>query len=209
MASETGMTIPVEELLAAFRRYLAAVDGEIVRDFLIEVDWEMPGRALDPNELPCLAHLSRAAEVASGNDKELAQLLAYNAATLRWGQTYTAADFGPRFVDNYGWMELFGTRGHFVNDRLAAGFLLLGPEVFYPDHHHIAEEIYIPLTGGAEWRMAGSPFQVRQGGEVIHHASGVSHAMRTGREPLLALYLWRGGSLAQRPTVTGLAEGAH
>ena len=39
----------------------------------------------------------------------------------------------------------------------------------------------------------------------IHHASNVSHAMRTGNEPLLALYLWRGGPLAQKSTITGTA----
>jgi len=27
---------------------------------------------------------------------------------------------------------------------------------------------------------------------VIHHASGVPHAMRAGMTPLLALYVWRG-----------------
>jgi hypothetical protein len=30
--------------------------------------------------------------------------------------------------------------------------------------------------------------------------------MRTGSEPLLALYLWRGGPLAERSTVTGSVE---
>ena len=72
------------------------------------------------------------------------------------------------------------------------------PDIDYPDHHHVAEEIYIPLTGGTEWRMGDGAFAARAAGEVIHHASNVSHAMRTGDEPLLALYLWRGGPLAAR-----------
>lgn len=46
-------------------------------------------------------------------------------------------------------------------------------------------------------------FRTREAGEVIHHASDVSHAMRTGKEPLLALYIWRGGPLAAKSTITG------
>ena len=133
---------------------------------------------------------------------------------FHWGQTYTSADFGKEFIDNYGWLEVFGTRGHFDNDTVAGGFLILGPGIDYPDHHHVAEEIYIPLTGGTDWRMGDGAFG-RAAGEVIHHASNVNHAMRTGEEPLLALYLWRGGPLAARSTVTGrpgrgtLSDGAR
>ncbi len=124
-------------------------------------------------------------------------------AALRWGQTYTEADFGRDFLDRYGWTELVGTRGHFASETIAAGFLLLGPGVVYPDHHHVAEEIYVPLTPATEWRKGDGAFVARAAGEVIHHPSNVSHAMRTGAEPLLALYLWRGGPLAQKSIVTG------
>ena len=135
--------------------------------------------------------------------KPLARLLAERRDDFRWGQTYTAADFGKKFIDNYGWLEVFGTRGHFDNRKVAAGFLILGPGIDYPDHHHVAEEIYIPLTGGTDWRMGEGAFRRREAGEIVHHASNVNHAMRTGEEPLLALYLWRGGPLAARSTITG------
>ena len=110
------------------------------------------------------------------------RLLAERRDDLRWGQTYSEADFGKTFIDNYGWLEVFGTRGHFVNDEVAAGLLILGPDIVYPDHHHVAEEIYIPLTGGTEWRMGEGGFRVRQAGEVIHHASECQprHAHRQG-----------------------------
>jgi hypothetical protein len=54
--------------------------------------------------------------------------------------------------------------------------------------------------------MGEAPFRLRKGGELIHHASNVTHAMRTATEPLLAFYLWRGGPLAQRSTITGGAR---
>ena len=53
--------------------------------------------------------------------------------------------------------------------------------------------------------MGGGGWRLRAAGDVIHHASNVSHAMRTGGEPLLAFYLWRGGPLAARSTITGAA----
>ena len=58
--------------------------------------------------------------------------------------------------------------------------------------------------------MGDGAFRRRAAGEVIHHASNVSHAMRTGDEPLLAFYLWRGGPLARArrlPVPPGRAGG--
>lgn len=198
------MTTKFDGLLAAFRDYLQGGSANpAVASFLGEIDWSMPSRRLESKSVACSVLLDRTVELASNRARPLAQLLAGNHDELCWGQTYTAEDFGQEFIDNYGWVELFGTRGHFDNDKLAGGFLVLGPGIEYPDHHHVAEELYISLTGGTEWRMGDADYRVRQADEVIHHASKVNHAIRTGGEPLLALYLWRGGPLAQRSTITG------
>ena len=194
-----------QELLAETRDFLAA-QGEPVRGFLAGLDWDMDERQLAPAPLTCLRHLDRCAAIAGDSVEPMARLLAERGARLAWGQTYGPADFGQAFVDNYGWIELFGTRGHFVNETVAAGFLLLGPNTHYPDHHHVAEEIYIPLTAGALWRKGDGDYAPRADGEIIHHPSNVNHAMKTRETPLLALYLWRGGPLAARSTVTGTAE---
>jgi hypothetical protein len=195
-----------QELLDKTRSYLAARQNGLVDDFIGPMDWAMKPRRINPRPLPCLAHLDAVLAHAGQKEGPLARLLAANAHALRWGQTYRADDFGETFLRNYGWAELFGTRGHFVNDRVAGGFLLLGPHIHYPDHHHIAEEIYVPLTGGTEWRANGADFRMREAGAVIHHASNVAHAMRTGDAPLLAFYLWRGGPLDQRSTIGGNRE---
>ncbi len=195
------MTAAVTELLAACRAYLESQDDPTARDFTTAIDWTMPARTLEPAGLSCLGHLDRAVGLAPAAERPLVELLARYRNEWRWGQTYSEADFGQHFMDNYGWVELFGTRGHFANDQLAAGFLLLGPGITYPDHHHIAEELYVPLTGGTEWRKGESGFVARRAGEIIYHPSNVSHAMRTGVEPLVALYVWRGGPLAQKSTI--------
>ena len=190
-----------DDLLERFHAYLAGVDNDLVADEVARIGWDMPVRSLEPRALACLGRLDRIAKLAPADARPLTCFVADHRDELRWGQTYTAADFGPSFIDNYGWLEVIGTRGHFVNDEVAGGLLILGPDIVYPDHHHIAEEIYIPLTGGTEWRMGEGRFHARDAGEVIHHASSVSHAMRTGTEPLMALYLWRGGPLAQKSTI--------
>lgn len=199
------MTTVCDELLATFRSFVGGFDREPVRAFAADIDWRMPARPLAPKGLVCLAHLDRAARIAGAEAKPLARLLQEHRGAFRWGQTYTETDFGKKFIDNYGWLEVFGTRGHFDNRKIAGGLLILGPGIVYPDHHHVAEEIYIPLTGGADWRMGDGAFRRREAGEIIHHPSSMNHAMRTGEEPLLALYLWRGGPLAARSTVTGAA----
>lgn len=76
---------------------------------------------------------------------------------------------------------------------------MLGP-IRLSGTRHIAEELYLPLTGGTEWRMDEGSLS-RAAGDVIHHPSNVAHAMRTGAEPLVALYLWRGGPLAQKSEI--------
>lgn len=191
-----------KRLLAAFRAYLASF-GEPVISFLGPLDWAMPPRRLEPRSLPVTRELGHCVSLASDRGRPLAGLVASLNERLCWRQTYGAEDFGADFLQGYGWVELFGTRGHFVNDRVAAGFLLLAPRITYPDHRHIAEEIYIPLTGGTLWRKGEGGFAAKAADELIHHPSDVSHAMRTGAAPLLALYLWRGGPLAQKSVIVG------
>lgn len=189
-----------DRLLEATRDYLGTF-GEPVRSFVAALEPDLRRRPLEIATLPVCRHLRRCVDGASPRGRPLMEALARHAARLHWGQTYAAADFGETFLQNYGWVELFGTRGHFATETMAGGFLMLGPDIVYPDHHHLAEEIYLPLTGGTEWRMGDGAFTRRAADETIHHPSDVSHAMRTGREALLALYLWRGGPLAQKSKV--------
>ena len=195
-----------QELLAEVRAYVGGL-GPTVANFISPWAEDLPERQLGSASLTCLRHLDACAANAEGTaGEEIARLLAERGQRLHWGQTYTADDFGQAFIDNYGWLELVGTRGHFADENVACGFLVLGPNLHYPDHHHEAEEFYIPLTGGALWRKGDGDFALRAVGEVIHHPSNINHAMKTGEEPLLALYLWRGGPLAARSTVTGKAD---
>ena len=113
----------------------------------------------------------------------------------------TTADFGERFLQNYGWSEWVGQRGAFASDAIACGVLLLGPDIEYPAHSHEAEELYLPLAGHGWWRSAQSDWRLRAPGTWIHHPSWTTHAMRTGAEPLLAAYVWRAGDLTAKSRI--------
>ena len=125
------------------------------------------------------------------------------AAALRWGQTYGAGDFGADFLRGYGWTELIGLRGSIASDTVAVGVLLLGPGIDYPPHAHEAEEVYLPLSGTARWMRGDAPHAPVAPGVAIHHPSWLPHGMRTGAEPLVAAYVWRGGDLAAKSRIVG------
>jgi hypothetical protein len=120
------------------------------------------------------------------------------APDMAWRQSYKVPDVDAEFLQNYGWTEIVGLRGEVASTRIACGFLLLGPETHYPRHQHEAEEIYVPLVGTASWQQGDGVWRARRPGIVIHHVSHEPHAMRTDKQPLLALYLWRSANLDQK-----------
>jgi mannose-6-phosphate isomerase-like protein (cupin superfamily) len=158
-------------------------------------------RVAEPATLPVCAVLERAAVQAPASHAALVTGLRDGAAALRWGQTYGAGDFGADFLRGYGWTELVGLRGPIASDRVAAGFLVLAPGIDYPPHAHEAEEVYLPLSGAAEWMRGDAPFAPVPPGQPIRHPSWMPHAMRTGDAPLVAAYVWRGGDLAAKSKI--------
>ena len=184
----------------------ALLDGiEAARPFL-EL-WPDPGatRPVAPCSLPVLSWLEAARHSSVPSTARLVTALATHADALAWQQSYAASDFGAAFLERYGWTELVGLRGPVPSGTVACGILMLGPEIDYPAHAHEAEELYLPLSGTARWARGDGAALERPAGTPIHHPSWVPHAMRTGAEPLLALYVWRGGDLAAKSRIVGRA----
>jgi len=148
-----------------------------------------------PRSLPVLSCLPQVARQAPPFSQSLCGALCAAAATLAWRQTYTLSEATPAFLERYGWCELVGPHGALPSEQLACGWLLLGPDTLYPSHRHEADELYVPLSGNAQWQQSDRGWRRQPPGVVIRHASCEPHAMRTDRQPLLALYLWRGANL--------------
>ena len=179
-------------LLEAIRALLVSRNAAGLQPFLAEWPSTTTTRGVSVSSLPVLRWLSGIGQHASVATSALVEALIERAPQLSWHQTYSAADVGETFLNNYGWAEVAGMRGAVCSETVACGFLLLGPATHYPRHHHEAEEVYVPLAGTAWWQRGALSWEKQTPGAVIYHASNEAHAMRTEVSPLLALYVWRG-----------------
>lgn len=187
------------ELANLIYDYLAGMDDTGLAPFL--ADWPskpFKTRSVSQSRLPVLSYLPELATADDTNTQRIIKLLLTSAEDLNWGQTYSTKEFGTAFLEKYGWMELIGLRGQIKSSDIACGFLLLGPDTEYPKHSHEAREVYVPLASQAQWVRGNGEWISRPANVPIYHDSGLAHGMRTGDKPLLALYLWQGGDLAQK-----------
>jgi hypothetical protein len=186
-------------LVVALRALLGSAPA--AEPFLRDWPRELIARPTQPRSLPVVAALPGLARLAAPRTRGLVEAIEAVAGELDWRQTYGPADFGERFLENYGFTEWIGLRGAFMSERIACGVLLLGPHTEYPDHAHEAEELYLPLAGHAFWRAGESDWRLRPPGEWIRHPSWTTHAMRTADEPLLAAYVWCAGDLTAKSRI--------
>ena len=114
------------------------------------------------------------------------------SAPLPWRYSYPprpedAVDLAERIA----FAELIGPRAPLTAPGCRAGFTLMAPDTFYPMHAHPAIELYLVVSGHAQWTTPEAE-RIVPPGEFVLHGSNQPHAMRTFAEPLLALYGWRG-----------------
>ena len=205
-----------DKLIAGLSRYVrhalgaAGLDAATARRFEEPLGRLHPVRPQDGAgmRLPVLRDWDRA---LAGAPIAIRPLLAALGPALIWTRNpnYRGRP-NPRFLANYGYGVSLGPAERrarpLVDDASASmGLLMLGPDVAYPRHRHPAEEIYSPLSGTAWWQRGDAPWRRVQPGTAIHHPPGLPHATRTGGDPLVALYLWRGeiATPARLENITG------
>jgi quercetin dioxygenase-like cupin family protein len=163
-----------------------------------------PAASAAPPALPVLRWLPRIAADGASFGGAFVSALCRAAPSLTWRQSYTPDEVDAAFLQNYGWTELLRAAAMLrpaakrTSAQISCGVVVLGPGTLYPPHRHEAEEIYVPLSGTAAWQQGDAIWREHPPGTLIHHSSEEPHAMRTGEEPLLALYLWRSSDLAQK-----------
>ena len=165
---------------------------------LPDLNLDEPDRIFEPQSLPVLQYLSRLTSMVPSDYRPVLNALVDVQSGLYFGQTYSESDFGADFLRQYGWVKLLGPDAYWHSDQISSGFLILGDNNTYPQHWHEAEEIYLPISGNAEWYCERGGWQIQPAGKLIHHASGIKHGTRTTGVAMIALYLWRGGNLTQK-----------
>jgi hypothetical protein len=202
MDTQTGT--PGEDIAARVKELLETLGHPAFGPFLADWPSVYSRREIAAARLPVLRWLPDLAGGAESFGADLVAAACRAAPKLDWRQTYSAADLDAAFLENYGWSEILGSVGPIESERIACGFLILGPSTFYPSHHHAAEELYVPLSGTAAWQQGDGAWREHLPGTPIHHRSEEPHAMRTGGSALLALYVWRGADLGQKARLHAL-----
>jgi mannose-6-phosphate isomerase-like protein (cupin superfamily) len=107
------------------------------------------------------------------------------------------ADFLPRYgVAVILGPDRFGRRCPYLSDRATLGVTLQAPNVDYPAHAHEAVEIYYILAGSVDWQQGDGVWRRKVPGDFVLHEAHEPHAMRTGGEPLLAMFAWVSGLMS-------------
>ncbi len=177
LVRETAEYLRTYELVEDFA---AAFDGVNLDQYRVP-DGNPSGDSPDFGGIAALSEPRREALIAS---------LRRVSGSLRWQRNPTYTD--PVFLRRYAYTELLGPSGPVPNTTISAGFLYLAPQTYYPPHAHPAEEIYHLIAGPSIWQQGDQPGTECGAGSRIVHRSGVAHSMRSGDQPMLALYLWRG-----------------
>lgn len=191
------------ELVAALQGFALAREEPAIERFGDSLrNWGSEFRAVDPVRLPAVDCLPAAAADAKSPARELLKLFDRYKDQLYWEQSYTKEDdlVPESMLANYGFAEIVGSRGPFVSNRVRCGVGIYGPGVHYPRHWHEAEEIYLPLSGGARFSIDGNPVDCAPG-EVIFVASNTPHGFTVNENRAIVLfYLWQAGALRQTST---------
>lgn len=184
------MSAELAKLLVRLRGRLNRSEGRAAREAshvqrLLDLASEQAPYAATAH--PLVRHLPAALAGLERDAPDIAALLRPLADGLPWRYGYEASADMPDLHLNMGWAEFVGPAAPWRSDEVCLGVALIGANTHYPAHQHPAVELYHVLTGVAEWSS-----HWRRPGAFILHDSNQTHAMRTGDEPLLALYTWSG-----------------
>ncbi|MBW4024693.1 MAG: transcriptional regulator [Proteobacteria bacterium] len=130
--------------------------------------------------------------------------------SLTWSQRRGGPHASANIMDGHANAMVVGPGGLEDRDDVWVGVSLLAPATRYPDHRHPPEEVYLVLSPGVFRQGEGPWFEPGFGGTFFNEP-GILHAMRSGPEPLFAIWLLRPtGSpapvLDRRSTVSSIAS---
>lgn len=186
----------IEDVIQAARLVLsgrAAQKDAIGEESAKMLDLVIPKPTQDftKSHFPITAFIEESLKYGSPKTQPLLEVLASSLPNLPWKYNYSLREDMPDLGLKMAWGEIIGPEAPYRCDHFCFGFTLIAPNSFYPAHRHPAIELYYVLSGTAQWMLEGKTMLHKPGTFVLHPSNAV-HAMRTGDEPLLAMYTWSG-----------------
>ncbi|MGN0917847.1 MAG: dimethylsulfonioproprionate lyase family protein [Oxalobacter sp.] len=158
---------------------------------MLNLDIPAPTGAFSKSSFPITAFIGEALRHGVPETQPVLDVLAAVLSSLPWKYNYEPREDMPDLGMKMAWGEIIGPEAPYQCDSFCFGFTLIAPNSLYPAHYHPAIELYYVLSGTAEWMLEGKTALQKPGTFILHPANAV-HAMRTGKEPLLAMYTWSG-----------------
>ena len=186
----------LQEFLTATRAAIAArAGGETpagIAMMRVGASFEAPAPAADrpiPRALPACAHLDTAIASAMQGPADIARVaraIKAIAPDLSW-RSKPSDD--PVFAAGHANADIMGATPEALErrDDVRVGLSLMAPAITYPDHSHPPEEVYLALSPGF-WRNDSCDWQEPGVGGIFYNSRGITHAMRSSSEPLLAVW---------------------
>ena len=143
---------------------------------------------------PACEYLDAATRLVEGTRPEFEAIMASFTALeplIDWTRRPGGTNASANIMEGHANAMVVGPGGLETRDDVQVGICLLAPNVRYPDHCHKPEETYLCLTPGA-FRHGddGDWFSPGVGGSFYNHPD-MLHAMRSGEQPLLAVWCLR------------------
>lgn len=120
-----------------------------------------------------------------------------------WRETYAGTNIGDDFLNRFGCYAIIGPNGPFTSDTIRSFIVYMPPNLWYPWHHHPAEELYFILAGSALFRKVGADDRILNEGDAVFHTSNQPHATQTQDTPVLAYVVWR-DEFETAPVLSGI-----
>ena len=200
----------VETVIAAMTTHIrenwlgAETDLELFLNMLERLrPWTASRVEIVPETKPVLRYWDHVIDTLEDCDPpDLAMVLRGLSGILRWMQylNYTPENTSREFLDNYAFCELIGPYGLCPCETMSMGLMLLGPDTYYPPHHHLPSECLYLLSGRGTWHLAEGPTISLPPGAVLSIPSGSSHAFWSMDDPMAVIYLCE-GAVGENPVL--------
>lgn len=184
------MTPAFDTLIDAIRRIHAEYPP--LRDFCAFPD-DLTPQPCAPSLQPCAEIMARGPRGEAGIFTALRDGFVAAGPDALWRETYAGTDIGPHFMENFACYCVIGGGGPWSSHRISGYVVYMPPNLWYPWHHHPAEELYLVIEGEAEFLRYGHAPEVLGVGGTSYHASNQPHAMQTYDSPVMAYVTWRNG----------------